>query len=191
MREARCELGASFVEGRSPECTENKRRDARTWASDRRSLIRERWVRRCLGRAASEGARAISVRGTRDGLSGRPGRYRAAGVFSYEVQGTGCSENQKGAQELRNSSRSRRLGHLIREEIIGHRMRGGRALAGGQSVGCVRGGTLALFHQPAGEHRAGIFIEPLVEQDSNFLAKVGGVTKPGKFVGLERSARSG
>lgn len=97
MREARCELGASFVEGRSPECTENKRRDARTWASDRRSLIRERWVRRCLGRAASEGARAISVRGTRDGLSGRPGRYRAAGVFSYEVQGTGCSENQKGA----------------------------------------------------------------------------------------------
>lgn len=67
-------------------------------------------------------------------------------------------------------------------------MRGGRAQVWGQIVGCVRGGTLALLHQPAREHREGIFIEPLVEQGSNFLAKVGGVTEPREFVGLERSA---
>jgi hypothetical protein len=26
-----------------------------------------------------------------------------------------------------------------------------------------------LFHQPAREHRAGVFVKPLIEQRSNFL----------------------
>jgi hypothetical protein len=33
-----------------------------------------------------------------------------------------------------------------------------------------------LFHQPAREHRASVFVKPLIEQRSNFLPKVSGMT---------------
>ena len=49
----------------------------------------------------------------------------------------------------------------------------------------------SLFHQPPREHRAGVFIKPLIEQRSNFLAKVGGMTETREFVGLERCSGSG
>jgi hypothetical protein len=70
-------------------------------------------------------------------------------------------------------------------------MRTGLGSGRGRVVGIGGGGALALFHQPAREHRAGIFIVSLIEQRSNFLAKVSGMTEAREFVGLERCSRSG
>lgn len=158
--------------------------EADCWAS----LLLERWVRWSSGRAAATGARAISVRQMKDGLSGRPLRNWAAGVFSGKVQGTGRGKNQKAALHLGNSSGGRGRERLIREKIIGHRMRAGLVAGRGRIVGTTKGRSLALLHQPAREHREGVFIEPLVEKDPDFLSKVGGVRKPREFVGLERGS---
>ena len=51
--------------------------------------------------------------------------------------------------------------------------------------------ALALFNEPAGDHGVGVFIEPLIEEGSDFLAEIGGVAKAGEFVGSEGVAGSG
>src|SRR5579859_6387414 len=53
------------------------------------------------------------------------------------------------------------------------------------------GGALALLHQPAGQHRGAILLQPGVQQLSDLLAEIGGVAEPGKFITLQRIAGSG
>jgi hypothetical protein len=78
---------------------------------------------------------------------------------------------------------------LIREEIIGHRMRPvGARLGGGQDFRSVQG-TLPLLHQPARQHGGGIFLKPLVKQVADLFAEIRGVTQSGEFVALQRIAR--
>jgi len=148
-------------------------------------------VRNCLGRASGMGACAVSLREIRDEHPGTPGRDRVTGPFNDSERETSSSPTKKVAEVSKNSVGSRRMERLIREEIIGHRMRAGLGAGRGRVVCAGRGRTLALFHQPAREHRAGVFVKPLIEQRSNFLTKVGGMTEPGEFVGLERCSRSG
>jgi hypothetical protein len=80
---------------------------------------------------------------------------------------------------------------MIRQNIIGHGMdvRGNglgirKRLSG-------RGGTLALFDQPASEHGGGIFLQPLIEEFADLLAEIGGVAEAGEFVGLQGVVRGG
>ncbi len=100
------------------------------------------------------------------------------------------------------SSRTARMGlrsRLIREEIIGYRMRARRGVRAVQPVGRprFRAGlrlrdverALMLLHEPAREHSGGIFLQPRVQQLADLLAKIGGMTEPRKFVALERIAR--
>lgn len=148
-------------------------------------------VRRGSERASGMGACAISWRLLRDGHPDTPGRDRVSGPFNNNGRETSCHRAKKIPEVSKSSVGSRRRERLIREEIIGHRMRTGLGTGRGRIV-CAGGGrTLALFHQPAREHRAGVFVKPLIEQRSNFLTKVGGMTEPGEFVGLERCSRSG
>jgi hypothetical protein len=155
-----------------------------------RSFLAGQSLRRCLERAPGQGACAVSLREFRDEHPDTPGRDRVSGPCNNDERETSCSRTKKVAEVSKRSVGSRQRDGLIREEVIGRRMRTGLR-AGRGRVDCARGeGTLALFHQPAREHRAGIFIEPLIEQRSNFLTKVSGVTEPGKFVGLEGCSRS-
>ena len=82
----------------------------------------------------------------------------------------------------------------IRKNIIGHWMASGIAAAreqffGGTLFGIARG-PFALLDEPAREHGAGIFFEPLIQQRANLLAEIGGMAEARKFVALERIARS-
>ena len=139
-----------------------------------RSFLAGQSLRRCLERASGQGACAVSLRGLRDEHPDTPGRDRVSGPFNNNGRETSCRRAKKIAEVSKSSVGSRRRERLIREEIIGHRIRTGLGTGRGRMV-CAGGGrTLALFHQPAREHRAGIFIKPLIEQRSNFLTKVGG-----------------
>ena len=156
-----------------------------------RSFLAGQRLRRCLERASGQGACAVSWRQLRDEHPRTPGRDRVTGPFNNNVRKTSSSRTKKVAEASKSSVGSRRRGRLIREEVIGRRMRTGLGSGRGRIV-CAGGGrTLALFHQPAREHRAGVFVKPLVEQRTDFLTKVGGMTEPSEFVGLERCSRSG
>jgi len=52
-------------------------------------------------------------------------------------------------------------------------------------------GALALLDQPAGDHGVGVFVEPLVEQGRDLLAKIGRVVEAREFVALQGVAGSG
>ena len=50
--------------------------------------------------------------------------------------------------------------------------------------------AFALIHQPACQHGRGVFLEVLIQERSQFLAQIRRVSEAGKFVALERIARS-
>ena len=114
--------------------------------------------------------------------------------------GTGITcpkKRMEAAKNLTASGRTARWGlrsRLIREEIIGHRMRAVRPIAGARFGGglclCDARRALTLLHQPAREHGGGIFLQPGIEHLADLFAEIGGMTKPRKFVALERIARS-
>jgi hypothetical protein len=116
-------------------------------------LLRERCVWCLPGRATSEGARGLSVRVASCGHPGAPRHNRVSGIFSSKTRETSCNREQKTAEVSGKSVGSRRRERLIREKIIGHRMRAGLMAGRGGIVSATRGRTLALLHQPAREHR--------------------------------------
>ena len=84
----------------------------------------------------------------------------------------------------------------IRKKIIGRGMAVPLLGRGVARVGIVsrflagRRRTIAMLHQPAGQHRRGVFFEPGIEQLRDLFPKIGGMAQPGKFVALQRIARS-
>jgi len=80
----------------------------------------------------------------------------------------------------------------IRQKVIGRTMAAWRS-----SLGWCRffhrsvHGEFPLLDKPASETGGGVFLEPLIEQGSDFLAQTGGVGQTGEFVGLERIAGAG
>jgi len=147
-------------------------------------------------RVASSSVRALLSR-SRDALAGGRGSGAPFGKFnghvrttSQEIGFTSCGTANYGG--MRGS---------IRKNIIGHGMRPrtwhavGRGMAACREQISARGvlgsavRTFALLDEPAGEHGAGVFLHPLVEQSANLLAKIGGVGKTRKFIALERIAR--
>ncbi len=150
----------------------------RSAADTRRNATFQPWLwrgqRRSLVVASANGAWGVSWSRLRDKHPGTPGRNRVAGLINNKLFETACGGRRSGALVSGISARRRRRERLIREKIIGHGMRAG---LGARFSSCgTRGRTLALFQQPAREHRAGVFVEPLIEQVSNFLTKVGRVT---------------
>ena len=90
----------------------------------------------------------------------------------------------------------------IRKNIIGRRMRHGTCHGMGRGM-AVRGEQafarrvfrdarrpFALLDQPAREHGAGVFFNPLIEQSANLLTEIAGVGKTRELVALKRVARS-
>jgi len=116
--------------------------------------------------------------------------------------GTGGSRsaetNLERTSEPRNSGlTSRRAaswlwrGGLIREKIIGHRMRSVQPrFRTGDGLGDLPR-MFALLHEPARQHGRGVFFHPLVEQSTDLLAEIGGMTQSCQFIRLQRVARSG
>ncbi len=141
-----------------------------------------------LRRASACGALAVSSRKFRNELSGTPGRHRGTGLCSYKFGKANNFRGQKKAEVSGHSAGSRRRERLLREEIIGHRMCASLGAGRGRLIESGRGRALALFHQPAREHRAGVFFQPLIQQRADFFAQVGGVAKTGEFVRLQGSA---
>lgn len=130
----------------------------------------------CLWRRAStNGALGVSSRRLANQAAGTRGRDRVTGACSDSQPGPNSSENQRREQRSGKSVGNGRRERLFDQKVIGHRRRPG--LGGGwrQIVGGTGGRTLALFQEPTREHGASIFVEPLIEQGSNFLAKVSGV----------------
>jgi len=93
---------------------------------------------------------------------------------------------------------------LIREKVIGHSVGRSTAPAGRDALVCRGGerlfgvvrravvasrGTFALLHQPARQHRRGIFFQPGIEELRDLFAEIGGVAEPRKFVTLQRVSR--
>jgi len=80
---------------------------------------------------------------------------------------------------------------LLREKIIGHSVCSIKPrFRPGHSVRDQRR-TLALLHQPARQHGRGVLFQPLVEQGTDLLPEIGGMTQTCQFVRLQRIARSG
>jgi hypothetical protein len=80
---------------------------------------------------------------------------------------------------------------LLREKIIGHSVRSIEPrFRPGDSIRDLRR-TLALLHQPASQHGRGVLFQPLVEQGTDLLAEIGGMTQARQFIGLQRIARGG
>jgi len=96
---------------------------SRSWRT--RSLVAGLSVWRCLERASGTGAGAVSLGELRDEHPDTPGRDRVSGPFNNNVRETSCSRAKKIAEVSKSSVESRRMERLIREEIIGHRMRTG------------------------------------------------------------------
>ena len=166
--------------------------EERAAASDRGAPGRSAWLRgaltlrpRPLGTAPRRIARSV----IRDGVGGE------ASLKNSRISCTSCG-----------TSNFSRWGESIRENIIGHRMRHGAWRANRHGIGCgmaVRGKQaltwtvfrnarrpLALLDEPARQHGAGVFLDPLIEQSANLLAEIGGMTEAREFVALKRIARS-
>jgi hypothetical protein len=82
-------------------------------------------------------------------------------------------------------------GRAIAKKIIGHAVSIFRESVhgGGVFVRLLR--TLALLHQPAGQHGGGVFLDPKIKKSADLLAEIGGVAEAREFVALERVSRCG
>jgi hypothetical protein len=77
----------------------------------------------------------------------------------------------------------------IRKKVIGHSRCYLRDALTGRSVFLHLLRAFPLLHQPAREHRRGIFLHPLVEKAANLFAEIGGMAKAREFKALQRIAR--
>ena len=69
---------------------------------------------------------------------------------------------------------------------------GGRVDQGADDFGVGHGGGLqglVVVEHPSGEQGFGGFLDPLVDEDGNFLAQVGGMVEPREFKALQGGAR--
>lgn len=90
-------------------------------------------------------------------------------------------------------------GRSIREKIIGHGSTlfppcvsdSDRFLSVDRRY-CIEGRAawlLVLLHQPARQHRRGVLLQPRIQQLTDLLSEIGGMTQPRKLVALQRGAR--
>lgn len=150
--------------------------EKRGTASDRGAPERSAWLRArltlrpCpLGTPPRRIARSVI----------RDGRGRETALRSSQIS---CTS--------RRTSNFGRWDGSIRKNIIGHRMRPRREqfLCWGRLWRLAK--PLRVIDQQAREHGASTFFDPLVNQRSNLLAEIGGVSQAREFVALKGIARS-
>jgi hypothetical protein len=147
------------------------------------------WARRCAAPAAMAAARELCSQ--RRAARGTPVRLGADWSMSVETSVEMKSGPRNSGSTSRRAARCWWRRGLIREKIIGHRMRSVQPRFGpGDGVRNLPG-MLSLFHQPARQHGRGVFFEPLIEQSADLLAEIGGMTQTCQFIRLQRVARSG
>jgi hypothetical protein len=143
----------------------------------------------CVAPAGMAAARELCSQ--RRAAQGTPVRTGAGRSRSIETSLEKKSGPRNSDSTSRRAACCRWCGGLVREKIIGHRMRSVEPRLGpGDDVRDLPG-MLALFHQPARQHGRGVFFQPLVEQGTDLLAEIGGMTQARQFIGLQRIARSG
>jgi hypothetical protein len=98
---------------------------------------------------------------------------------------------RRGGETSGSSTRSARRSDTLREDVIGRRMAVASKGFGRRSGSFAEDGAFALIHEPAGEHGRRVFLEILIEEGSQLLAEIGGVSEAGEFIGLQRVAGSG
>src|SRR5713101_2683321 len=113
------------------------------------------------------------------------------GLVSGKASGKLWIEQPKIAFTSSGSSVCGRSNRPIRKKVIGHSRSYLRNTLTGQSVFLHLLRAFPLLHQPAREHRRGIFLHPLVEKAANLFAEVGGMSKTREFKALQRIARGG
>ena len=120
-------------------------------------------------------------------------------------QGTLAVSNVRAKKETNSEKRARSAGEssattarstrqrdVICQNIIGHRVAVGTNGFGRDGVlGGGKDRALALFDEPAGQHRGSAFFHVLIEEFADFLAEVGGVGEVRELVGLKSGARGG
>jgi len=91
------------------------------------------------------------------------------------------------------SGKTRGRGNHVRAWRLGiGEQRGGRIDQSANDFrGRQRGGLqgFMVIEHPAGEHRFGSFLDPLIDQSGNFLAEIRGVIQSGQLKTLQRGAR--
>jgi len=94
----------------------------------------------------------------------------------------------------RGGGKARRRRNNIGDGQLGFREQGGGRVDQTSSDFRGRHGRrlqgLVMIEHPTGEHGFGGFLDPLIDQDSNFLPQVGSVVEAREFKALQRGARS-
>jgi len=142
----------------------------------------------CEARAGSAGARELRSRRpvNRNTVPNQRASKAAMGKARSEL----CKRPRKIAITSGWAAICGRGNCPIRKKIIGHGMSAfHRRLATGNGLPHLRR-ALALLHQPARQHGAGILLEPLVKQGADLLPKIGGMAEAREFIALQRGARS-
>lgn len=78
----------------------------------------------------------------------------------------------------------------IRKKIIGHDMAVcGQQFFGPSGLRTAHRRFFLVLEEPARQHGAGIFLQPLIEQRADFLPEIGSMTETGEFIALQRVPR--
>ena len=119
-----------------------------------------------------------------------PLSQRASNRTSVNSSGELCESSQKMAISSRWAAICGRRPRPIPKKIIGHCMSAfRRRFARGSGLQHLRW-TLALLHQPAGQHGGSILLEPLVEKRDDLLPEIRSMAETREFVALQRVTRS-
>ena len=121
---------------------------------------------------------------------GTPPSLGVSAALGGRVDGELSNASRKIASTSSKTTVSGRRNRPIRQNIIGRATPMLRQRVAGVRLLLSVRRPFALLDQPAGEHGGGVFFHPLIEKRGNFLAEIGGMTKPREFVALERIARS-
>ncbi len=118
-----------------------------------------------------------------------PPSQRARNRTSVNSSGELCESSRKMAVTSRWAAIGGRRPRPIRKKIIGRSMSAfRRRFARGSGLQHLRR-TLALLHQPAGQHGGSILLEPLVEKRADFLPEIRSMAQTREFVALQRVTR--
>ena len=121
-------------------------------------------------------------------LRGRPLRGWDEATWPAKEPGDTVARLQNWGCASLSAANFGRRGRLMRENIIGHGVRG---LAPSMEVhrSFLRGGVLALLHQPARQQSRSVLIEPGIQQLRDLFAEIGGVVQTRKLVAVQGIAR--
>ncbi len=156
---------------------------ARDWRADEGGG-RARVCGACAGCA---GARKLGSRHLME--ANTPPSQRASNRTSVNSSGELCESSRKMAITSRWAPICSRGNRPIRKKIIGRGMSASRRrFARGSGLQHLRR-TLALLHQPAGQHGGSILLEPLVEKRADLLPEIRSVAETREFVALQRVTR--